>query len=64
MKYLIGDFSEMRDDDPINPPTLKGDVSKEDLVRTSKDEDYQVINLEEKTYFNPKENKWIKLPTV
>ena len=64
--YLVGrfnrdyyDFSENE-----NPLALVGvveEISKSHLVSAQQDEDYQVIDLIKREYYDPKQNKWIKI---
>jgi len=59
MKYLLGDFTQLREEYPISPPELKSTITKDDLGKCLASSDYHVFNLDELTYFDPKENKWI-----
>jgi len=66
MSYLIGNFR--RDDfdfsENKNPMSVVGivdEIKKEHLVKASSDEEYQVINLITREYYDPKKNAWIKI---
>ena len=56
--YIVGDFSQLRDSYPINEPTIKKNISKDDLIKARDDQSYQVINLITHTYFEPNKNTW------
>lgn len=66
MSYLIGTFKRDYYEfaDSKNPMSLGGiidEITKDHLIRASKDEDYQVINLITREYYDPKQNAWIKI---
>ena len=62
--YLIGIFNRDYFADNDNPLSLVGifeEISKSHLVTARNDDEYQVINLTTKEYYDPKQNKWIKI---
>jgi len=59
MSYLLGDFSQLRDEYPIDRPEIKSAIIKNDLVKCSNSTDFHIFNLDDLTYFDPAENKWI-----
>lgn len=40
---------------------LKDEITRETLQKVAQEDDYQVINLIAREYFEPKQNKWIKI---
>jgi len=63
-RYLIGDFSGLGtefDFEFSSRPVFKYSVSKDDLVKSKDSRDFQIIDLEDRTYFNAGTNKWEKL---
>lgn len=66
MSYLIGtfkrDYFELFDNEnPLSVVGIVDEIKKENLVSAQKDEDYQVINLITREYYDPKQNKWIPI---
>lgn len=63
--YLVGTFSRDYFDHNNNKPMslvfLRETVTKDDLVRASQDDDYQVIDLIQRKYYDPKQNKWLPI---
>ena len=66
MSYLIGtfkrdyyDFTENKN--PMSVVGIIDVVEKDHLVKAQQDEDYQVINLITREYYDPKQNQWIKI---
>ena len=64
--YLIGIFNRdyfdfSSNENPMSLVGLVEKLTKEYLVKASQEDDYQVINLYTKEYYDPKNNKWIKL---
>jgi len=61
--YLIGKLT--RDDwwesDPMHEAGVITNVTRDHLAKARDDEDYNVINLVTREYFNPKSNSWQKL---
>ena len=64
--YLVGrfnrdyyDFSENKN--PLSLVGLGEEITKAHLQSASTDEDYQVIDLIQRKYFDPKQNAWIAL---
>lgn len=59
--YLKGNFE--RKSWPMDNPmtiTLSSICTKEDLIACKNNETYQVINIIEREYFDPKRNVWVK----
>jgi|TARA_B110000211_G_C13839996_1_gene447445 hypothetical protein len=66
MSYLVGTFqrhhSELfNDDDPFYETKIVDNVDRSHLMSAKNDDDYQVINLITREYYNPKINKWVKI---
>ncbi len=66
MAYLIGilqrHHSEIFNvDDPFYEASIVEEVTREHLLKAKNDDDYQVINLITKQYYNPKKNEWVKI---
>jgi len=64
--YLVGTFTRdyyehMSNDEPMSSVFLKENITRDHLRNAAEQEDYQVINLDERTYFDPKKNAWVKL---
>lgn len=64
--YLIGRFNRdyysfSNNENPLGLVGLVEEISKSHLQSASSDEDYQVINLITREYFDPKQNKWVKI---
>ncbi len=59
--YLVGDLSfrsliGMRS-------KFKHDINEEDMAKAKNDHDYQIIDLANKTFFDPSNDKWVEIPT-
>ena len=54
-------FSLGGTDNPLNEARIRKNMTREILQQITVDEDFQVINLETLEYFDPKQNKWIKI---
>lgn len=66
MSYLIGTFqrhhSEIFEDrDPFWETKIVDEITRDHLLKSKNDDDYQVINLITREYYNPKTNKWVKI---
>ena len=64
--YLIGVFNRdyfdfTSNDNPMSLVGLEEEITRETLQKAAQDDDYQVINLITREYFDPKQNKWIKI---
>ena len=64
--YLIGTFSRdyfdfSNNENPLSVVGLVNEITREHLGNAKQDDDYQVINLERKEYYEPKRNEWIKI---
>ncbi len=56
--YLVGNLSD-RDWFSFNVE-IKAQPDKEDLGKAKMDQAFQVINMEDQTYYDPKTNSWNK----
>ena len=61
MRYLIGDFSQLGDDIPIDEPKFTDHISKDELIKAKSYPEIKIINLHTMQYFNPKKNCWIDM---
>lgn len=64
--YLVGRFNRdyynfSNNENPMSLVGLVEEISKSHLQSCVSDEDYQVINLITREYFDPKQNKWVKI---
>lgn len=64
--YLVGRFNRVyysfsNNENPLGSVGLVEDITKSHLKEAASDEDYQVINLITREYFDPKQNKWVKI---
>ena len=64
--YLVGTFqrdyfSFTTNENPLSLVFVKEEITKDDLMKASKDEDYQVINFIKREYYDPKQNKWVSI---
>ena len=64
--YLVGTFTREYFDftDNKSPMSLVGlveKITKQHLLNANQNDDYQIINLITREYFDPKGNKWIKI---
>lgn len=62
--YLIGRFereSLWPSTNPLNSVGKVAQITKDHLVKAQQDENYQVINLLTMEYFDPSQNKWVKI---
>jgi len=64
--YLVGTFNRdyynfSGNDNPMSLVGLKDEITRETLQKAAQDDDYQVINLITREYFDPKQNKWVKI---
>ena len=64
--YLVGRFNRdyydfSSNENPMSLVGLVEEISKSHLQSAASDEDYQVINLITREYFDPKQNKWVKI---
>jgi hypothetical protein len=66
MSYLVGKFNRdyfdsSENENPLNTVGIVEEISKAHLIDAQGDEDYQVINLITREYYDPKKNKWVKI---
>lgn len=59
--YLIGKFerSEYIDENPMYTVKYVEKITREDLIKCKEDECFQVINILDKKYYDPKQNAWV-----
>jgi len=67
--YFIGTFNRsystlFGNDDPMPLVFLKDDITKDDLVKAAQNTDYQIIDVATRSYYDPKQNKWIKIKSI
>jgi hypothetical protein len=60
--YLIGKTTrdDWWEDGPMAEAGLINKITKDHLAKARDDEDYNVINLITREYYNPKQNSWVK----
>lgn len=66
MSYIVGTFQRhhseiFEDTDPFYETKIVDEITKEHLVKAKNDDDYQVINLITREYYDPKKNQWVKI---
>ena len=66
MSYLVGRFNRdyydfSQNENPLSTVGIIEEISKANLIDAQQDEDYQVINLITREYYDPKKNQWIKI---
>lgn len=66
MSYLVGRFNRdyfgfSDNKNPLSTVGIVDEISKKHLVDAQTDDDYQVINLITREYYDPKKNIWVKL---
>lgn len=64
--YLVGIFNRdysvfSENKNPLSLVGLVEEITKANLQRASTEDDYQVIDLIQRKYFDPKQNAWIAL---
>lgn len=64
--YLVGNFRRdyfevFENKNPMPLVFFKLNISQKDLISAKNDDEYQVVNLSERTYYDPKSNKWIPI---
>lgn len=57
--YLVGELGDREYFKGMGMVKLKKEITKEDLGKTLGNSDFQVINLNEQTYFDPDKNDWV-----
>ena len=67
--FLVGRFkreyfTSFDTNNPMNEVKVTDNVTRDHLVNAASDEDYQVINLSSMEYFDPKQNKWLKIESI
>ena len=62
--YLVGDLTNRDYFQEYSSVKFKAEITREDLSKTKTDSYWQVINLENRTYFDPQKNEWLKIETV
>ena len=66
--YMVGYFNRnywnlSSNNDPMELTYVKNNITKDDLIKT-KEDDYQVIDLENLKYYDPKQNRWVDLEKI
>ena len=66
MSYLVGRFNRdyfdfTENNNPLSTVGIIDEISKGHLVDAQNDDDYQVINLITREYYDPKKNSWVKI---
>lgn len=66
MSYIVGTFQRhhseiFEDDDPFYETKIVDEITKDHLLKAKNDDDYQVINLITREYYDPKKNQWVKI---
>jgi len=61
MSYLVGSFSRYSVDNPLSEVSVVKEITRDHLINAKRDDDFQVINLVDLTYFNPENNQWVKI---
>lgn len=66
MSYIVGTFHRHHTDlfldtDPFYETEIVDEITKEHLVKAKDDNDYQVINLITREYYDPIKNQWVKI---
>lgn len=63
MTYLVGDLQYLRDDQDCAEMycEFKSKITSSDLAKCKQDSTYQIVNLSDKTYFDPTNNTWVKI---
>lgn len=58
--YLVGVFEREKfySDNPLHEVRVVEKIDRETLTRTTRSDDFQVINLGNLTYFDPGTNSW------
>lgn len=64
--YIVGTFKREYfdfglDDEPMSLVGVVSEITKTHLQRAVEDEDYQVIDVLNRKYYDPKQNKWVNL---
>jgi len=67
--YIVGYFNRnywnlSSNDKPMELTWIKETITKDDLVKTQKEDEYQVIDLDRLMYYDPKQNKWLELEKI
>lgn len=64
--YLVGRFNRdyfeySQNENPMSLVGIVEEVTKKHLQSAAEDEDYQVVDLIQRAYFDPKKNAWVKI---
>lgn len=62
--YLLGDFADRDMFKEYDSVVIKEQITREDLAKTKDNSSFQVINLDNKTFFDPGKNAWIKFNEI
>ena len=58
--FLVGDLSNRDDFKGCGYVKVKLHVTKEDLGKVKRERNWQIINLDNLTFFDPEKNIWIE----
>ena len=64
--YLVGTFTRhhseiFEDDDPFYETKIVDEITREHFAKAKNDDEFQVINLITREYYDPKKNTWVKI---
>ena len=63
MAFLVGNFYEKNPEFGIDEPVLVIKPEKKHLLKAKQDNSYWVIDLNSRSYFDPKKNSWESFKT-
>jgi len=64
--YIVGLFERdyfglTSNDKPMSLTWIKDNIDKRDLIKAKEDDNFQVLDIDNFTYYDPIQNKWIEL---
>jgi len=64
--YIVGIFerdyfSLSSNDKPLSLTWVKETIDKQDLIKAKEDDNFQILDVDNFTYYDPIQNKWIEL---
>jgi hypothetical protein len=67
MSYIVGIFERtsstfFNDNGEMREIQIVDEAKREHLIKCKNDENYQVINLITREYYNPNTNQWVRIP--
>lgn len=60
--YLVGILGDLREEQTYLIAKFKYEITKDDLIKCRTDEFYQIVDVLNKKYYCPDENKWVEIP--